>query len=159
MVSVGRSADVISRYRRAKGVGERGGVQRGPTIRAKRSHALLAALPRFRLQPHGFINKELRTVIAALRAIPPDQHATGQMTYDLRRLRARGFITRIPHTHRYTITDHGLHTAMFLSAVHDRFLSTGLAQLADPTSPPLRQASHAYQQAFENLRNTTGLAA
>jgi len=81
------------------------------------------------------------------------------MTYDLRRLRARGLITRIPHTHRYTITDYGLHTAMFLSAVHDRFLPTGLAQLADPTSPPLRRASRAYQQAFENLSSTTGLAA
>ena len=48
---------------------------------------------------------------------------------------------------------------MFLSAVHDRFLPTGLAQLADPTSPPLRKAARAYQQAFENLSNTTGLAA
>ena len=63
------------------------------------------------------------------------------MTYDLRRLRARGLITRIPHTHRYKITDHGLHAAMFLSAVHDRFLPTGLAQLTDQiTSPPLRDS-------------------
>jgi hypothetical protein len=67
------------------------------------------------------------------------------MTYDLRRLRARDFITRIPHTHRCRITDHGLRTAMFLSAVHDRFLPTGLAHLAEhATSPPLRAASRAY---------------
>jgi hypothetical protein len=124
-----------------------------------RSHALLAALPLFRLQPNGFANKDLRTAIADLRAIPPNQLTAGQITYDLRRLRARGLITRIPHTHRYTITDHGLHTAMFLSAVHDRFLPTGLAQLADPTSPPLRQAARAYQQALENLTITTRLAA
>jgi len=125
----------------------------------QRSHALLAALPLFRLQPNGFANKDLRTAIADLRAIPPNQLTAGQITYDLRRLRARGLITRIPHTHRYTITDHGLHTAMFLSAVHDRFLPTGLAQLADPTSPPLRQAARAYQQALENLTITTRLAA
>ena len=82
------------------------------------------------------------------------------MTYDLRRLRARGLITRIPHTHRYTITDHGLHTAMFLSAVHDRFLPTGLAHLADQqTSPPLRAASRAYQNALQTLSDTTGRAA
>jgi hypothetical protein len=48
---------------------------------------------------------------------------------------------------------------MFLSAVHDRFLPTGLAQLADPTSPPLRQAARAYHQALENLTITTRLAA
>ena len=42
------------------------------------------------------------------------------MTYDLRRLRTHGLIERIAHTHRYQVTDHGLHTAMFL---------TGLPQL------------------------------
>jgi hypothetical protein len=131
----------------------------GLRLGEQRSHALLAALPLFRLQPNGFANKDLRTAIADLRAIPPNQLTAGQITYDLRRLRARGLITRIPHTHRYTITDHGLHTAMFLSAVHDRFLPTGLAQLADPTSPPLRQAARAYQQALENLTITTRLAA
>ena len=67
----------------------------------------------------------------------------GQITYDLRRLRVRGLITRIPHTHRYRPTEHGLHTAMFISAVHDRFLPTGLAQLADElTSPPLLSIPH-----------------
>lgn len=77
------------------------------------------------------------------------------MTYDLRRLRARGLIARIPHTHRYTITDHGLHTAMLLSAVHDRFLPTGSAHLTDhATSPPLRAASRAYQAALETLSDT-----
>jgi hypothetical protein len=81
------------------------------------------------------------------------------MTYDLRRLRVRGRITRIPHTHRYRTTDQGLHTAMFLSAVHDRYLPTGLAQLADHTSPALRAASHAYQKTLESLSHTAGLAA
>ena len=57
------------------------------------------------------------------------------MTYDLRRLRAHGLIARIPHTHRYRVTDHGLHTAMFLTRVHDRLLPTGLADLADPHPP------------------------
>ena len=72
----------------------------------------------------------------------------------------RGLITRIPHTHRYRLTEHGLHTAMFISAVHDRFLPTGLAQLADElTSPPLRAASRTYRNALDNLTGTTGLAA
>jgi hypothetical protein len=132
----------------------------GLRLGEQRSHALLAALPLFGLQPDGFANKDLRALTAELRAVPAEHVTTGQMTYDLRRLRARGLITRIPHTHRYTITDHGLHTAMFLSAVHDRFLPTGLAHLADhATSPPLRTASRAYQQALETLSHTTGLAA
>ena len=72
----------------------------------------------------------------------------------------RGLITRIPHTHRYRPTEPGLHTAMFISAVHDRFLPTGLAQLADElTAPPLRAASRTYRTALDNLAGTTGLAA
>lgn len=126
----------------------------------QRSHALLAALPLFRLQLDGFTNKDLRALIAELRGVNTETITTGQITYDLRRLRTRGLIARIPHTHRYTITDHGLHTAMFLSAVHDRYLPTGLAHLTDhTTSPPLRTATRAYQTALENLSHTTGLAA
>ena len=62
------------------------------------------------------------------------------MTYDLHRLRARGLITRFPHTHRNKITDHGLHAAIYLSAVHDRFLPP-----ARPGSP-IRSPPHRYGQ-------------
>jgi hypothetical protein len=48
----------------------------------------------------------------------------------------RGLITRIPHTHRNKITDHGLHAAMYLSAVHDRLLPTGPARLTKLDSKP-----------------------
>ena len=132
----------------------------GLRLGQQRSHALLAALPLFRLQPDGFANKDLRALTAELRGLDPATVTAGQITYDLRRLRVRGLITRIPHTHRYRLTEHGLHTAMFLSAVHDRFLPTGLAQLADElTSPPLRAASRTYRNALDNLAGTTGLAA
>ena len=110
------------------------------------------ALPLFRLQPDGFANKDLRALTAELRGLDPATVTAGQITYDLRRLRVRGLITRIPHTHRYRLTEHGLHTAMFISAAHDRFLSTGLAQLADElTSPPLRAASRTYRNALDKL--------
>ena len=132
----------------------------GLQLGQQRSHALLAALPLFRLQPDGFANKDLRALTAELRGLDPATVTAGQITYDLRRLRVRGLITRIPHTHRYRPTEHGLHTAMFLSAVHDRFLPTGLAQLADElTAPPLRAASRPYRNALETLAGTTGLAA
>ena len=57
------------------------------------------------------------------------------MSYDLRRLRAHGLITRIPRTHRYRLTDTGLHHAMLLTHVHTRLLLPGLAQLTDPDPP------------------------
>jgi Mn-dependent DtxR family transcriptional regulator len=81
------------------------------------------------------------------------------MTYDLCRLRQHGLIDRIPHTHRYRVTDTGLHHALFLTRAHDRLLRTGLAQLADPAAGSLRSASHHYQTAIDDLTRNSGLAA
>jgi hypothetical protein len=63
-----------------------------------RSHALLAALCMFRLLPRGFANSDLRPIMARLLGLPAESITPGKMTYDLRRLRQRGFIARIPHT-------------------------------------------------------------
>ena len=131
----------------------------GLRLGQQRSHALLTALPIFRLQPDGFSNRDLRPLIAQLRGLSPEDITTGQMTYDLRRLRLHGLIQRIPHTHRYRVTDIGLQTAMFLSTVHDRLLPTGLAHLAAPTPTRLRSASNTYQAAVDDLTHRVGLAA
>jgi hypothetical protein len=81
------------------------------------------------------------------------------MTYDLRRLRLHGLIDRIPHTHRYHVTDTGLPTAMFLTRIHDRLLPTGLAHLTDPTTTgPLHTAATTYQHAIDALAHHNGLA-
>lgn len=78
----------------------------------------------------------------------------------LRRLRLHGLTERIPHTHRYQVTDTGLHTAMFLTRVNDRLLPTGLAHLNDPSNDgTLRSASTAYQHAIDALAAENGLAA
>jgi hypothetical protein len=69
-----------------------------------RAHALLQALLVFRLLPNGFLNRDLRGLLAGLLGKTPHELSAGQVTYDLRRLRAHGLITRIPGTHRYQIT-------------------------------------------------------
>lgn len=81
------------------------------------------------------------------------------MTYDLRRLRTRGLITRIPHTHRYHVTDDRLRTAMVITALQDRVLTTGLAHTNNPQPTPLRAASRNYQQAIDALITAAGHAA
>jgi hypothetical protein len=132
----------------------------GLRLAEPRTHALLEALLTFGYQANGFTNRDLRALTSQLRGLAPGAVTAGQITYDLRRLKSRGLITRIPHSHRYTVTDHGLHTAHFLTCIHDRFLPTGLAHLADHIgAPPLKAASHAYNKALENLSQTTLLAA
>ena len=84
------------------------------------------------------------------------------MSYDLRRLRAHGLITRIPRSHRYRLTETGLHHAMLITHLHTRLLQPGLAQLTDPDPPQpsqLRTAARNYQRALDHLTQEAGFAA
>jgi hypothetical protein len=127
-----------------------------------RVHALLQALLIHRLLPHGFTNRELRTLIAPLLGTTTEHITAGKMTYDLRRLRAHGLITRIPRTRRYQITNTGLGHALLFTHAHDHLLRTGLAETTDPDPPApsrLRAADRAYQTAFDDLAHYAHLAA
>ena len=106
----------------------------------RRAHVLLQALLVFRLLPNGFLNRDLRALLAQL--LGQNTITAGQTSYDLRRLRAHGLITRIPRSHCYRLTDTGLHHAMPLSHVHTGYCEPSLAQLTDPPAPsPLRTAA------------------
>ena len=124
-----------------------------------RAQALLHILLIFRLHPSGFLNRNLRELLAESLGRPPGTITPGQATYDLRRLREHGLIERIPRTHRYQVTDTGLRHAMFLTRVHDRVLLTGIAQLNSPAPAALRQADRAYHAAICDLTRSAGLAA
>ena len=127
-----------------------------------RVQALLSVLCIFRLLPHGFTNAVLRRHLAPLLGKDPELMTSGQITYDLRRLRMHGLIERIPGTFRYQVTGTGLRTARYLTRVHDRLLRTGLAEITDPGTPmpvTLRAADRAYQAAIDDLARQAGLAA
>jgi len=127
-----------------------------------RALALLAVLCIFRLLPNGFTNADLRRHLAPLLGNTPDLMTSGQITYDLRRLRLHGLIERIPHTFRYRVTDTGMRSARYLTRLHDRLLRTGLAELTDPSPPAstaLHAADRAYQAAIDDLARQAGLAA
>ena len=127
-----------------------------------RAQALLAALCVFRLLPHGFTNADLRHHLAPLLGLDPVHMTSGQMTYDLRRLRLHGLIERIPHTLRYQVTSPGLRFALFVTRLHERLLRTGLAELTDPAPPApsrLRTAARAYESAVDDLTRQAGIAA
>jgi hypothetical protein len=125
-------------------------------------HALLQALLVFRLLPHGFRNPDLRGLLARLLGRQPDDIKAGQVTYDLRRLRAHGLINRVPGSHRYRVSDTGLHHAMLITHIDTRLLRPGLAQLTDPDPPAastLRTAARAYQRELDKLTQEAGFAA
>ena len=87
---------------------------------------------------------------------------SGQISYDLRRLRAHQIIQRIPRSRSYQVTADGLTTALFLTHLAQRFLIPGLAQLTGTSPPPgtrLRQADRAYKAAITHLAQQASLAA
>jgi len=134
----------------------------GMRITDPRVQALLAAICVFKLLPNGFTNRDLRTCLAPLLGRRPGDMTSGQITYDLRRLRAHGMIERIPHTHRYATTADGIRNALFLTRLGQRFLIPGMAQVTGPSPPAdstLRTASRAYEAAINDLAHHAGLAA
>ncbi len=116
-----------------------------------RTQALLTAMLIFRLLPHGFRNSDLRAHLASLLGLDPSLMTQGRMSYDLRRLRLHGLIQRIPGTHRYTVTDHGLRIAIYLTRLHSRLLRPGLSDAlsAFHSNSPLRRQLHRLDTTIE----------
>lgn len=104
--------------------------------------ALLNALTSFAHLPQGLTNRSLRTQVADLLGLDPNHYTSVQMSYDLRRLRLKGIIWRMPDSYRYQLTTYGRQVALLLSKLHTRIFRPTFAAL-DPDQPlpsPLRDA-------------------
>ena len=98
--------------------------------------------------------------MAPLRGLSLDDYNPGQMTYDLRRLRLRGLIERIPHTQRYRLTAEGLCIALAYHRTQARVLGPVLSATLDGESTThLRAAIAAYDREVGHLWEGQALAA
>ena len=123
--------------------------------------ALLACLCSFQHLFAGLTNRTLRPQIAELIA----GYTTGQMTYDLRRLRRKGLIRRIPRSQRYELTAFGRRTAVFFTKTYVRIVNPSLAEL-DPHLPeeiahqsPIARAWRAFEHAVDDKIKQAAIAA
>jgi hypothetical protein len=117
----------------------------------QRVMALLSSICSYHHLFAGLTNKSLRELVAGL--IPG--YTARQMTYDLRRLRRKGLIRRIPKSQRYELTDHGRRIAVFFTKTYTRILNPSLSEL-DPTLPdeiaqrsPIARTWRAFEQALD----------
>ena len=138
--------------------------RRAPGLRFgdPRVMALLQAICGFVHLPQGFRNRDLRPQVAALLGLDPSAYTSGRMSYDLRRLRLKGLIHRIPGTTRYTVTTYGLRVALFFTKLYLRILRPGWAALVDSAEgfpKPLRQAFAALQAEIDKLAANANLEA
>jgi hypothetical protein len=107
--------------------------QHAPALRFgdARVMALMAVIAGFSHLIAGFDNRGLT---ARMRALANPGYGSRHATYDLRRLRRKQIITRIPGTHRYQLTGTGRAVAVLFTKTYGRILGPGLAAL-DPALP------------------------
>lgn len=105
--------------------------RRAPGLRFgdPRVMALLQVLAHFALVASNFRNADVRAAVASLLGWTLDDYTPGKMTYDLRRLRLKGLLVRVPGTHRYRVTTYGMKVALFVSKVYLRVVRPGWLSL------------------------------
>jgi hypothetical protein len=108
-----------------------------------RTMALLACLCHRGHPFDGLTNRSPRALVAEL--IPG--YGARQATYDLRRLRRKGLLVRIPRSQRYQLTVEGRRIAVLFSKTYTRIVNPSLTEL-DPALPPQISNRHPLARAW-----------
>jgi len=126
--------------------------QRAPGLRFgdTRVMALLAALILFVHLPSGLTHRGLRPQVAAYLGRDLAAYTPAQMTYDLRRMRLKGLLWRVPHSNRYLVTPYGYKVALLFTKLNARVFRTTFAAL-DPTDPVPRPLADAFAEVDRQL--------
>jgi len=138
--------------------------QRAPGLRfgEPRVMALLASVASFAHVVGGLTNPGLCRHMVEL--FDP-AYTSRQASYDLRRLRLKGLVERVPHTRTYRVTEHGRRVAAFFTRLAARVVVPVLTQLAaidrPPRSapPPLVSAWRTYDAEVAKMARTLAKAA
>jgi hypothetical protein len=114
--------------------------------------AVLAATLRFTHLIAGFDNRSLTSLVSALLNIP---YTSRHATYDLRRLRRKQIIERLPGSHRYRLTPHGRAIAVLFTKTYGRILTPALTALSPALPDDLARRS-ALATAWRQLDRALG---
>jgi hypothetical protein len=95
----------------------------------------------------GFTNRSLRAQVSQLLGGP---YRSAQMTYDLRRLRLKGLVARVPRSHTYTLTPDGTRFALFYTKCYGRLLRPLVVADRPPAPTELRAALRTIDRAVED---------
>lgn len=144
---------------------EQGG-KRVPGIRfgAPGSMRMLEALGCAGLTFRAFTNADLRKLLTERFGVPPEQATVARIGYELRKLRGKGLIRKVPGHNRYTLTGLGYRVALYFTKLHQCVLSP-LLDAADwrrPLDPgslrhPVDRALHRLDSELDALIQLCGL--
>jgi hypothetical protein len=124
--------------------------------------AILATVVGFCYLLEGFTNGQLVERVSALHSV---SYTSRQATYDLRRLKRKGMIRKVPRTHRYQLTSLGRRVAVLFTKTYGRVLTPGLSAL-DPKLPeeiatrsPLATAWRSMERTLDDFVDAEMIAA
>jgi len=105
----------------------------------KRVMAVMSATVGFAHLIAGFDNRQLTGLVSTLLDEP---YTARRATYDLRRLRRKGLIERLPHTNRYQLTALGRRVTVLFTKTYGRVLAPASSNSTPPYFPTSQLEAH-----------------
>jgi hypothetical protein len=131
-------------------VPEKGQRVAGIRLDSRRLTWVMAAVLQFAHVITGFRSRELRTYLQNRFGLSPDEYTAAQLRYDLVKLRAKGWITKLKKTTRYVLTTQGTTEATALYKLKECLNGIVAEPLAEPPKVGWPQTS--LQKEFRNVR-------
>ena len=88
-----------------------------------------------------------------------EPYSQARCCYDLRRLKLKGLIRRLPHSNTYVLTDDGQRFAVFYTKIHNRLLRPLLAANQPPAPLEVQQALKVLDRAVTDYIDNARIAA
>lgn len=136
----------------------------GIDLNAPRSRAVMQAVLALSPDSTGFAASQLATKVRAL--LSDETYSPGRAAYDLRKLRCKGLVSRIPRSRRYHADAAGLRAMAALLLLREKVIRPLLAAASRTTRAPkprrnsaLDQNYHAVHREMQRLFTTLGMAA
>ncbi len=137
----------------------------GIDINQPRMRAVLEAVVALSIQPNGFKASELAARVRQTPGFDGGPYATRQASYDLRKLRAKGVVKRIPASLRYDAQPQQLRAATALLLLRNKVLAPLLANQGKRRRGPRCHMSpidihyHNIQKEMQHAFSVLGIAA
>lgn len=138
----------------------------GVDISKPRMHLFIEAVIALAAKPKGFSIKELAAKVREIGGSTHPAYSTSQAAFDLRKLRGKSFLLKVPKSHRYICSPSGLQAMAAILIINDKVIRPLLAgagnlQQGRPCTAcsPVELHYCRLQQEMRSLFNTLGIAA
>jgi hypothetical protein len=118
---------------------------------APRTMQILEALGCAGLTVKAFSQAELRAVLVERLGAKPEAVTASRLAYELRKLRGKGLMRKVQGRNRYTLTDPGYRTTLYLTKLHQRLLTPTLDGLDVALRASLAASPHRLDRALVGL--------